>query len=225
VGPGIILNGKRYPFDERKITENIYHAWYKGDETDYRPESGYMEPDLYKTGAYSFVKAPRYNGYPMEVGPLARMQLSGEYSRGISAMDRTIARVLESNKMGEIITGLLQEIQPLPAEQKKYDIPTQSTGVGLTDTTRGSLGHWLSINEQKIDRYTIITPTAWNASPTDSKGILGVMEKALTGTYIQNEKQPVEIGRIVRSFDPCISCATHVLSNKYENFSIPTVML
>lgn len=78
----------------------------------------------------------------------------------------------------------------------------------------------VSILDQRIEKYEIITPSSWNLSPEDSKGQKGVVEKALIGTEITDLKNPVEIGRIVRSFDPCVSCATHVVGDKFSPFQV-----
>lgn len=223
VSPGILIRNQRYPLEANKITENIYYAWYKAADVNIKPETGYIEPDINKENAYSWVKAPRYNGYPMEVGPLARMWLSGEYNRGISTMDRTIARVLEAKKVCNIMQNLLSKIIMKPADQKIYETPEKAGGIGLKDTTRGALGHWLSIEDKRIKNYTIITPTTWNLSPTDSSGVKGVVEKALMGTTVKNPANPVELGRIVRSFDPCVSCATHIISDNHLNINIRVI--
>ncbi|WP_261179461.1 nickel-dependent hydrogenase large subunit [Anaerobacillus sp. CMMVII] len=158
------------------------------------------------------MKAPRYNNLPFEVGPLARLILSGSYNHGISAMDRTIARALEAKKIAEIMKVLLQQIIPDINLQKKYEIPGTASGRGLVDTTRGALGHWLKINEKKLSFYQIITPSTWDFSTRDNNGFRGVAEEALIGTPIEDPDNPAEIGRILRSFDPCMSCATHVYS-------------
>src|SRR5690606_39044908 len=94
--------------------------------------------------------------------------------------------------------------------QKKYQLPETATGRGLVDTTRGALGHWLKIKDKKISFYQIITPSTWDFSTRDDQGYRGVAEEALIGTPIENPDNPAEIGRILRSFDPCMSCATHV---------------
>ncbi|MEQ8197460.1 MAG: nickel-dependent hydrogenase large subunit, partial [Clostridiaceae bacterium] len=170
--------------------------------------------------AYSWVKSPRYEDKPMEVGPLARMILSGNYKNRISTMDRTIARVLEAEKIIGIMEILLSKVNLKEPEQKVYEIPENAKGRGLSDTTRGALGHWISIENKKISHYNIVTPSAWNCSPADSKGVKGVIEQALIGTPIENPDKPVEVGRIVRSFDPCISCATHVISDRFSPVEI-----
>lgn len=220
VKPAVLINGHVKPFDQIKITENIYSSWYKGETVQSHPFSGFTEDDMDKANAYSFVKAPRYEGNAMEVGPLARMILSGNYPNKISMMDRTIARVLEAKKVIDIIEGLLERASFEPVQQRQYEIPDSSRGSGLMDTTRGSLANWISIENKVINHYNIITPSGWNCSPTDSKGVRGAIEQALIGTEIQNPEQPVEIGRIVRSYDPCISCATHIVSDRFKPMEI-----
>lgn len=216
VKPAVLLKGQIGSFEPSNITENIYNSWYLGETLQDNIFNGQTEPNMDKANAYSWVKSPRYEGNPMEVGPLARMILSGNYENRVSMMDRTIARVLEAKKVIEIIEGLLDRISFEEVGQKTYEIPESARGGGLIDTTRGALGHWVSIEGKKISHYNIITPSAWNCSPTDSMGIRGVIEQALIGTEIQNPEQPVEIGRIVRSYDPCISCATHVISDRLQ---------
>lgn len=224
LGPQVLINGQRYSFNPEIITENIKHAWYEGDKTEFTPsESSTVDEDIYKAGAYSWIKAPRYAGYPMEVGPLARMYLSGEYTRGISTMDRTIARVLEVKKIVDIMEAMLDRIELLNATQQRYEFLENTEGMGLIDTTRGSLGHWIQVDTQKISNYSIITPSSWNLSPEDSKGIKGVIEQALIGTTINDIRNPIEIGRIVRSYDPCVSCATHVFGKGYSPVEIRLV--
>lgn len=223
VGPKISIDGEKKEFEPNEITENIYRAWYKSNRVEQMPFDPTVDEDVYKEEAYSWIKAPRYKGRPMEVGPLARMVLSGEYTKGISTMDRIIARVLEAKKIIEIMEGLIERISLNPAQQERYVFPQKAGGKGLIDTTRGGLGHWVSIEDGGIKNYGIITPTTWNLSPGDSNGNKGVVEKALIGTIIKDIKNPVEIGRIVRSFDPCVSCATHVFGHGTSRVEIRVV--
>lgn len=204
---GVMKEGILQPLDAAKITEQIRYAWYKTDEAS-------VEVDLSKSDAYTFVKAPRYSDLPMEVGPLARLIISGEYTGGNSCMDRNIARVLEIEKILGIIERLAQRVELTGNNQKAYIMPEKTYGAGLIDTTRGALGHWIEIENQVIKHYNIITPTVWNLSPKDVLGLPGVVERALIGSKINNIKEPVEIGRIVRSFDPCVSCATHLIGSE-----------
>ncbi|MHC1684394.1 MAG: nickel-dependent hydrogenase large subunit [Clostridiaceae bacterium] len=220
---GVIINKKLGSFERDKINEDIVHSFYSDSKNVLNQQDSNWKPDLNKKDAYSWVKAARYNGYPMEVGPLARMHISGEYIKGISTLDRTMARVLEAKKICSIIESLLNRVKLSRAQQKVWEIPESTSGAGLRDTTRGALGHWINIEEKKIKNYTIITPSGWNISPQDSAGNKGVVEKSLIGTFIEDVKNPVEVGRIVRSFDPCVSCATHIISDRFKDFTLRIV--
>ncbi len=223
IGPRAFYGGIYEEADLSKITESIYSSWYEAPANERQPPGPPLEEDFHKADAYTWVKCPRYEGFPMEVGPLARMFMSGDYKRGISAMDRTIARVLEIKKIGYIMKALLDRMELKESSQRVYDMPQSARGAGLIDTTRGALGHWVAIEDKKISNYDIITPTAWNLSPHDSKGLLGPVEKALAGTRVEDIKKPVELGRIARTFDPCVSCATHIISDETEPFKIKIV--
>ncbi len=203
----IYSDGVVKKMDTTKISESLKYSWYKGDTQVPYEESA--DQNFNKNKAYSWIKAARYDGKPYEVGPLARMCLSGEYKNGVSMMDRTIARVLEAKKITEIMAVLLNNVIPDVNTQEEYEIPETSSGQGLIDTTRGALGHWIGIGKKIIDHYQIITPTVWNLSTKDDT-YNGTVEQALLGTVVEDIKHPVELGRIIRSFDPCVSCATHV---------------
>ncbi|NFC41798.1 Ni/Fe hydrogenase, partial [Clostridium botulinum] len=153
-----------------------------------------------------------------------RLKIAGEYTGGNSSMDRNIARVLETKKIINILYNISEKIQLLSNNQSAYNIPEGAFGEGLIDTTRGALSHFIKIENKTIKYYNIITPTAWNISPKDSKGTRGVGEKSLIGSKIDNIEKPVEIGRIIRSFDPCISCATHLVSNNNEPVKVEVLV-
>ncbi|WMJ83780.1 nickel-dependent hydrogenase large subunit [Oscillospiraceae bacterium LTW-04] len=210
VNPLEYSNGRMTKLNPAEITENVHSSWYTSKTDTYTPFQTIPDPDVKKSDAYSWVKAPRYRGLPYEVGPLARMWLCGEYRNGISTMDRTIARALEAKKIANIMLVLLKNLIPNISLQEKYEIPQRANGSGLIDTTRGALGHWIKIENKVISFYQIITPSAWNLSTRSQDQLPGPGEKAMIGTTINNTDLPVELGRIIRSFDPCVSCATHV---------------
>lgn len=198
------------PLNLASITEDVKYAWYSS-ATHLNPASGQTLQSANKAGAYSWIKAPRYLNQPYELGPLARMWMTGYYKRGISTMDRLAARVWETKTLADAMNGWLNQ---LVVGQSSYTFPTMpaaSTGIGLTEAPRGALGHWVAISSGKVQRYQIITPTAWNASPKDDKGLRGPIERALIGTPVGNTDIPIEILRVVHSFDPCLACAVHVL--------------
>jgi hydrogenase large subunit len=210
---GLVVNGSTtvQSVDVNKIIEQVTYSWYSDNTNNLKPASGSTVPQYPKTGAYSWLKAPRYGGYPMEAGPLARMWINGNYQKGISVMDRHMARAQETLKIAQAMqawVGQLQVGQPVYA---KCSVPASATSYGMTEAPRGALGHWLGISNKKISRYQVVTPTCWNASPRDGVGRRGPIEEALIGITVQDTNQPVEVLRVIHSFDPCLSCAVHVM--------------
>jgi hydrogenase large subunit len=195
--------------DLNAIVERTEHSWYHDSSSGLNPSQGQTAPFPDKSDAYSWLKAPRYAGVPYEVGPLARMWMSGDYRRGISVMDRHMARVLETSKIAHAMRGWLDQIDLSAPCFTPASVPTSGSGVGLTEAPRGALGHWLTISDSNIAAYQILTPTCWNCSPKDGTGVPGPLENALEGTPVADPTQPVEVLRVVHSYDPCLACAVH----------------
>ena len=222
VDPLVYENGTVTAFNPDNISEQLDYSWYSVvNDTDKKNLE--FNVDNHKAQGYTWVKAARYNNTPFEVGPLARQWLCGEYTRGSSAMDRTIARVLEAKKIASILSILLQNLIPGTVDQQTYTVPQTTSGQGFVDTARGALAHWINIKDSKIDTYQIITPSVWNLS-SQTDNMPGPAEQSLIGTYINDMDNPIEIGRIIRSFDPCVSCATHVFSGGKFVHSIQTII-
>lgn len=208
---GAVIDGQLQEVTIQAIKEHISSSWYSGNQEPLVPANGKTIPDRDKDKAYSWVKAPRYFGKPMEGGPLARLWIRGDYRKGISTMDRIMARSMEAEIIGDMMEAWLDELEPGKPVFTSYEVPHDAEGVGLTGSMRGPLGHWVKITNGRIAHYQIITPSAWNFSPRDDEGKRGPVEEALIGTPIANEAQPIEIGRVVRAFDVCSSCATHLI--------------
>jgi Ni,Fe-hydrogenase I large subunit len=83
-------------------------------------------------------------------------------------------------------------------------------GVGFWGASRGALSHWLRVRDGEVERYQILTPTGWNLGPRDADGNPSVFEEAVVGTPVDDFEQPIDVLRIIRSFDPCLGCAVHV---------------
>ena len=209
---GFTVNGGQAanPVDLNQITETVKYSWYNNSSTNLKPASGQTLPLYPKSGAYSWLKAPRYAGTPYEVGALARMWVNGDYRQGISVMDRHQARAQEALKIAQALQSWVNQIQINGPVYTRPRIPAAASSFGLTEAPRGALGHWMQMASGKISRYQIITPTCWNASPRDDAGKLGPIEKALINTPVISVDQPIEVLRVIHSFDPCLSCAVHV---------------
>jgi hydrogenase large subunit len=208
---GRYTNGTLGTVDTTQIREYVSHSWYTATSGNLAPANGVTEPLADKAGAYSWIKAPRYAGAVHEVGPLARMWVNGDYRYGISTMDRIVARALETEKVANAMDGWLNELVPGAATYIYKATPATGTGIGLTEAPRGALGHWAQIGSSKLTRYQVVTPTGWNASPMDDSGQHGAMEQALIGTPVKDVKNPIELLRVVHSFDPCLACSVHLV--------------
>lgn len=220
-GPGYLAAGSSTvaALDTSAISEHVSHSWYENGSAQH-PSVGTTTARYPKQDAYSWLKAPRYKGFPLEAGPLARMKISGRYSGGISTMDRHVARAQEALVVADAMAEWLNEIDNGSGYSPAYSEGI-GTGAGLVEAPRGALGHWVNITaDGTISRYQVITPTCWNASPKDNAGVAGPLEQALIGTPITDADQPVEALRVIHSFDPCLACAVHVMRPSGEPLAV-----
>jgi len=228
------------PFAKENITEDVKHSWYADSSSGKNPAQSQTKPNPNKQRGYSFIKSPRYKGNVYELGPLARMvsnyvqgetitkelvdSVLGEFSAGVDALysvlGRHAARALEAKFVADAMVDWLTSLKPDEPIIVGSEIPEHANGAGLTEAPRGSLGHWITIKDKKIDRYQVITPTAWNASPKDDKGRPGAVEQAIMGTKVKDKDNPFEIVRIVRAFDPCLACSVHLLDAKGSELGV-----
>jgi hydrogenase large subunit len=254
---GVIVGGdlsKVIPLDQTKITEAIAHSYYdytEGDDAALHPWSGETNPnytgpmppyeELNVDAKYSWLKSPRYDGMPMEVGPLARMLVA--YASGnqdvqdlvngalqelnlpptalFSTLGRVAARALESVYLLKLMDGWITDLaNNMEAgdlrihDGSKWDPstwPAEAEGWGFHEAPRGALGHWVKIKDQKIENYQAVVPSTWNAGPRDQQGQSGPYEASLEGTPVADPEQPLELLRTIHSFDPCLACAVHVV--------------
>jgi hydrogenase large subunit len=263
---GAIINGNLKEVhevdltDPEQIQEFVPHSWYlyPNDLKGLHPYDGITDPhfklgnntkgtktniqELDEDAKYSWIKAPRWRGHAMEVGPLARYVIG--YAQGnkeiteqinfvlktldvpvtalFSTLGRTAARGLEAQwaagKMRYFMDKLVTNIKVgnlATANVTKWHPdtwPSEVRGVGFTEAPRGALGHWLKIKDTKIENYQCVVPTTWNGSPRDEQGNIGAFEAALMNTKVERPEEPVEILRTLHSFDPCLACSTHIIS-------------
>lgn len=204
---GAVYNGVKHPLNLSLISLDVDHSWFVPDDS---AEGARPAPD--KPGGYSWVMAPRYNGKVMEVGPLARMIVAGLAPPRSSTMDRILARAQETVWTGSMLAEWLPQLDLNMPKPQKCEKIKRSSVYGYTEVLRGPLLHHLESAGDTIAKYEIITPSEWNFSPRDSRNQPGAVEVSLTGLKVRNMDSPVEIYRTLRSFDPCISCATHLIN-------------
>jgi len=208
---GRFTDGEIRSMDAAKIAEDVRFSWYEPKISGKNPGESDTFPAPRKPDAYSWLKSPRYDGKPYELGPLARMWISGDYRKGISVMDRHIARAIETKKIARAMEEWVLQLRPGKVVYNPCKVPRSGQGMGLTEAPRGSLGHWIKISNSKIEMYQIVTPSNWNCSPRDDKGQPGPMEKSLIGTPVADPENPIEVMRVIRSYDPCLACSVHLL--------------
>ena len=94
-----------------------------------------------------------------------------------------------------------------------YSIPKATChGTGLWGTGRGYLSHHLTLASRVIENYQIVGPSTFTMSPRDGSGTLGPCEAAVAATPLlstAHQERCIDVLRTIRSFDPCMSCATH----------------
>ncbi len=241
------------PVDQASVGETVAHAYYTydgGDQTLKHPFDGQTQPKyagppppvatLEGSEKYSWLKAPRYQEQPMEVGPLARVLVAYVQGQGdvkaaldnvidklgagpaalFSTFGRTIARAVEAQVVATRLDGWLRELTNNLAtgDLAVVDLaawdpgtwPREAQGRALVEASRGAVGHWVRIRDQAVDHYQIVDASTWNGSPRDASGRRGALEEALVGTPVADPRKPVEILRTVHSFDLCTACAAHM---------------
>lgn len=275
---GYILNkdlSKVFQIDENLIMEECTHSWYQEDKP-LHPYDGQTEPNytgfvakmtidgegksvktpsIDEKGKYSWIKSPRYEEKPFEVGPLACMlvgyaqgnkrikkvvddflNLSGlPVSALFTTLGRTAARMLQSKLIVDYgIETFESLISNLKVDESTYtpvviDQAKEYKGRYIGEVPRGMLSHWIRIKNGVVENYQCVVPSTWNAGPEDSKGQKGPYEANLIGLKLAEATKPLEIIREIHSYDPCIACAVHVMDtrgNKLGEYKIdPNILV
>ncbi len=235
-------------FDETKVREEVDRAWYHDDEicyTDLNTDGSLKTAN--NDDKYSWIKAPRYNTKVMETGPLARLLISYKKNNTLiksfvdefltdtdlelmdlcTSVGRNAARAIESIYISEYIFKLVSQ---LIQNIKYYDLDTwtkfdfenlkkDTKGRVFLEVPRGTLSHFINIKDAKIENFSVIAPTTWNATPKNFNAERGAYEEALIGVKIKEISKPLEVLRVIHSFDPCLACAVHVIDAKGESLT------
>jgi hydrogenase large subunit len=247
------ITGQKDETWRRAVTEDSAHAWYKGGGP-LHPWKGETDPEPTEWDEekkYSWVKAPRYNGQPAQVGPLANVLVG--YAQGhplmkkwtdaalekISAiahvkatpamlhstLGRHGARAIRAAVLSELAMKQWQLLTDniLKGDTAIYNKPTfpkgAIEGVGFHEAPRGTLSHWVVVEDGTIKNYQAVVPTTWNASPRDTAGTLGPYEASLLQNPVADPEHPLEVLRTIHSFDPCMACAVHTFDPSGQNIA------
>jgi len=211
---GVAIKGNFAPLNTALIDEQLDYSKLYGSHA--HPSSGLTQPDTSKEGAYTWSKAPRYDGHVMETGAIARQYIAREplavslvSSSGSNIHNRIVLRLVEMAKLVLQIEQWLTEIKPNDSFCHHQSLPREGQGMGLSEAARGALGHWIRVENGKIANYQLVAPTSWNFSPRDNQGHPGALEYALAGIDYQSERDKQMLQHIIRSFDPCMLCTVH----------------
>jgi hydrogenase large subunit len=232
--------------DGDQNAKNPYQGETDPNYTGPKPPFDYLQTDQ----KYSWLKAPRYQDHAMEVGPLSRMlvayasghqevkdlvnaalaKLGAQPSALFSTLGRIAARAIEAQLMARQVSKWVAELGGKLGRGdlrvhngEKWDPgtwPGEAQGFGFHEAPRGSLAHWVVIEDKKIKNYQAVVPTTWNAGPRDAKGQRGAYEASLLKTPIADPERPLEILRTIHSFDPCLACAVHVVDARRQRCSV-----
>ena len=220
------------PYDG--VTEPEFTGFVDGDTVN--GPAKVINPD----DKYTWVKAPRYDGESYEVGPLSCMLVN--YAKGnkpvveavnaflkrtglpvgalFTTLGRTAARMLQTKVISDnaITTfgALVENIKSDQSTYTKYEIDPNKEYKGrfIGEVPRGTLSHWVRIKNGVIENFQAVVPTTWNAGPKDANGVIGPYEASLVGLKIEDPTKPLEVLRVIHSFDPCMSCSVHVMDIK-----------
>ncbi len=214
---GVLRRSRLTAFDPGGIVEDISHTHMLPGAARH-PFEGETAPDVQgQTRGYTFCKAPRLDGQPLEVGALARQAIDGQgLVRALHELDganvhtRIIARLVELGRLVLVMDSLARAIEVKAPFLLGHERPAEGQAAGFCEAARGTLGHWLVVRGGKIANYQIIAPTTWNFSPRDAAGLPGPLERALVGTPLDpGARAPLAVQHIVRSYDPCMVCTVH----------------
>lgn len=224
------------PASPEAITDETEPSWTEPDKDRYRLRFGPGETTYHwRNDDFCWFSAPRHAGRACEVGPVAR--IVGAYGRGnamvreladaalatlglpLAALDsvigRVLARGLEAVACIRSVTTWLGDLdrcldQGNAALQAAFTLPDAGEGIGLAELTRGALVHRIRLRDRRIVAHEALVPSLWNFSPRSGDGTLGPLELALRGIPLADPANPLELTRVIHTFDPCNACVLRI---------------
>ncbi len=158
-------------------------------------------------------------------GPMARNQIVERY--GVYEVHSLMDEVPNSWKESLLYMNFLRLIEILASmydaililndteltegyEMPSLKKPVSPTGTGVVEAPRGTLIHQYSVNKNNtVERATIITPTELNLTTIDQKLLQTCRDSYQKTQDLDKLKEDAKMA--IRTFDPCVSCATHLV--------------
>ena len=211
-----------YPMNEGEIHSS--DGW-RSSVANY--DQHFAEQQVAHSTALHAVTLPRRT--PYFVGPLARINLNrdrlAEPARQLAdelswepmcnnPFRSIVARGLELVQAYAEALQILREYRPVGPHRMAYQ-PHAGTGCAATEAPRGLLFHEYRVDEAgKIASARIIPPTSQNQRQIEVD-LQGYLTEKLQ-QRASREDMALDCERLVRSYDPCISCSTHFLRVRWE---------
>ena len=164
------------------------------------------------------------------VGALARLNLSKQNLHPITKIDASkyldifpsnnifynnLAQAIEILHVIDTSINIIDNLNTVIDEKPVKIIPKESIGVGVIEAPRGTLYHKYDIDSQGlIKKAEIIVPTGQNQVLME-RGIFEQTDNLLLEDA-DKEKIILEAEKLIRAFDPCMSCASHFLKVKWK---------
>lgn len=178
---------------------------------------------------WSLAKFPylTQRGFPdgmLMVGPLARLFRQGSVRQdadlaelkltqtlneaaGLSLDHLDICRLLEIYWAAKKILDYVDEIDLSLLEPTEVDLEKSGTGIGVVEAPRGVLIHEYMLNRGVVERMQLLVATQFNNAYINLV-LRDVAERHVQGDHLSELGEEL-IARCVRTFDPCLTCATH----------------
>ncbi|MDY0267157.1 MAG: coenzyme F420 hydrogenase subunit alpha [Methanimicrococcus sp.] len=155
---------------------------------------------------------PKYKGSLVEVGPRARMVAFKDFKETKGALGIHKARAMEIVHYAERVLELLDQLNTNGAPYSEEPIvgDGETLGVGAIEAARGHNVHTVVVGRDgRIVDYTAIVATTWN---------IPVIGHATVGHHYKFAEH------VVRAYDPCVSCATHMIAKDYDGNTVEEKM-
>ncbi len=114
---GTYINGQAGALDPTQIGEDVKYSWYE-DGIPKGPTQSVITPEPYKPTGYTWIKAPRYAGNVMEVGPLAKLWINKDPQvmklgdKAFSVMGRHAARAVDCSNVVHAMADWVMQLTP-----------------------------------------------------------------------------------------------------------------